>query len=146
MGKINMKQKTFEFLEHTGDVKFKANGENAEDLFNHCALALSHLFSRGKKIAQSARQEFSVSGEDYEALLYNFLDELIYLFDAKQFVVSKTEVTLEKGEEYTLNVVAYGDNTKKYKDLDAVKAPTYAEMYFKQLSENEWEAQVVVDV
>ncbi len=141
-----MKNKNFEFLEHTGDVKFKAYGENSEDLFNHCALALSHLFSRGKKIAQSARKEFTVSGEDYESLLYNFLDELIYLFDAKQFVVSKTEVTIERGDEYSLNVVAYGDNTSKYKDLDAVKAPTYAEMYFKKLSEDKWEAQVVVDV
>ena len=141
-----MKQKNFEFLEHTGDVKFRAYGESSEDLFNHCALALSHLFSRGKKIAHSVRKEFTVTGEDYESLLYNFLDELIYLFDAKQFVISKTEVTIKHGEEYSLNVVAYGDNTGKYKDLDAVKAPTYAEMYFKKLDEDKWEAQVVLDV
>lgn len=133
-------------MEHTGDVKFKAHGESAEDLYNHCALALSHLFSRGKKVSQSTRKEFSVNGEDYESLLYNFLDELIYLFDAKQFIVSKTEVTIERGDEYTLNVVVYGDSTSKYKDLDAVKAPTYAEMYFKKIDEENWEAQVVLDV
>ena len=87
-----------------------------------------------------------MTGEDYESLLYNFLDELIYLFDTKQFVVSKTEVTIQRGDDYSLNVVAYGDNTSKYKDLDAVKAPTYAEMHFKKNEEDLWEAQVVMDV
>lgn len=138
--------KKFEFLEHTADVKFRAYGENAEDLFNHCALALSNIFSRGKKIPMVTRKEFVVSGDDYESLLYNFLEELIYLFDAKQFVVSKTEVALKIGEEYTLDVVVYGDNTLKHKDLDAIKAPTYAEMYFKKIDTEHWEAQVVVDV
>ncbi len=138
--------KKFEMIEHTGDLKFKAYGESSEDLFNHCALALSNIFSRGKKIPHSVRKEFVVSGEDYEALLYNFLEELIYLFDAKQFVVSKTEVSISTKDEYLLNVVAYGDSTLKHKDLDSVKAPTYAEMYFKKIDEEHWEAQVVVDV
>ncbi len=141
-----MAKKDFEMLEHTGDLKFRAYGESAEDLFNHCALALSNIMSRGKKIPQSVRKEFVVSGEDYEALLYNFLEELIYLFDAKQFVVSKTDVSITSKEEYILNVVVYGDNVIKHKDLDAVKAPTYAEMYFKKIDEGHWEAQVVVDV
>lgn len=141
-----MKNKNFDFVEHTGDVKFKAYGESSEDLFNNCALALSHLFSRGKKVSASIRKEFKVTGEDYESLLYNFLEELIYFFDAKQFVVSKTEVSIERGDEYELSVVVYGDSTLKYKELDAVKAPTYAEMYFKKIDEDKWEAQVVLDV
>ncbi len=142
--KVNSHQ--FEFLDHTGDVKFRAFGETIEQLFEHCALALSSLFSHGKKIAVRSRYEFTVSGDDYESLLYSFLDELIYLFDAKQFVVARVDVTLKRGDEYIMQVVAHGDSTSRYKDLDAVKAATYAEMYVKQKSDTSWEAQVVLDV
>jgi len=143
---MKSKSSQFEFLEHTGDVKFRAHGDTVEKLFEHCALALSSLFSRGKKVAVRSRQEFTVSGEDYEALLYSFLDELIYLFDAKQFVIARVDVTLKRGDEYVLNAVVHGDSTSRYKDLDAVKAATYAEMYVKQLENKNWEAQVVLDV
>jgi SHS2 domain-containing protein len=139
-------KKNFEMVGHTGDLKFKAYGENPEDLFNHCALALSYIFSRGKKIPATNRKEFNVSGEDYEALLYNFLEELIYLFDTKQFLVSKTEISINRGDDYELKVVAYGDSTLKHKDLDAIKSPTYSEMYFKKIDDEHWEAQIVLDV
>lgn len=134
--------KKFEFLKHTGDLKFRAYSNSLEGLFENCALAVSSVLSRGKKIKNLKKKEINVSGKDYEAILYNFIDELIYLFDAEGFIVSKTEVKI-KGEK--INCIIYGDDSSKYKDLDAIKAPTYAEMYVKQKGKK-WECQVVLDV
>ena len=139
--------KKFEFLEHTGDVKFRAYGKNVDEVFENCALAVSSVFSRNGEINDSVNKEFVVSENNYESLLYQFIEELIYLFDVDAFVVSRAEVKLtEKNGKITANVVVYGDNASNYNDLDAIKSPTYAEMYVKQLKNKTWEAQVVVDV
>lgn len=139
----------FEFLEHTGDIKFKAYGKNLDDLFENSVLAISSVFSRGKKINDKKKREITIRGKDYESLLYKFLGEIIYLFDADNFIVSKAKVKLTdryvKGEENTLTAILYGDDTKNYKDLDAVKSPTYAEMYVKKEGKN-FVCQVVLDV
>ncbi len=135
--------KKFEFLEHTADVKFRVRGKSLNDIFSNCALAVSHIISRGKKIKAVKRKTFTVCGKDYESLLYNFIDELIYLLDAENFVVSNVDVKILDGK---LNAVVYGDDSSHYKDLDSIKAATYAEMYVKQLKDKTWEAQVVVDV
>ncbi len=141
-----MKNK-FEFLEHTGDVKFMAYGKDLNEIFENCALAVSSVFSRNGEINETGKKEFVVSESNYESLLYQFIEELIYLFDVDAFVVSRTEVKIEnKDGKITANVVVYGDNTSNYKDLDAIKSPTYAEMYVKQLKNKTWECQVVMDV
>lgn len=134
--------KKFEFLKHTGDIKFKAYGKNLDEMFENCVLALSSAFSRSLKIKSSKKKEISVSGKDYESLLYNLIDEIIYLFDAENFVVSKAKIKLK---EFKINATLFGDDAFKYQSLDAIKAPTYAEMYVKQKGK-EWECQTVLDV
>lgn len=134
--------KSFEFMKHTGDVKFKAYGNSLNQMFENCCLAVSSVFSKGKKIKSLKEKKLFVSGKDYESLLYKFIEELIYLFDAENFVVSKAKI---KVEDSKLEAIVYGDESKNYKELDAIKSPTYAEMYIKNKNKV-WECQVVVDV
>src|SRR3989344_6325113 len=136
-----MKEK-FKFLSHTGDIKFRAYGKTLEDTFNNCALAISSIFSRGKKIKPLIIKNFSIECKDNESLIYKLIEELIYFFDAENFIVSKTEVKIDN---LKANITVYGDKTSNYLDLDAIKSPTYAEMYIKK-KVNLWEAQIVVDV
>ena len=137
-----MEGKKFRFLEHTADVKFRARGGTLNEVFENCAMAVSAIFSRGEKIKAVKKKKVSVSGKDNEALLYDFIDELIYLLDAEDFVVSRAVVKIAGGK---LSGTVYGDLAGNYKDLDHVKAATYAEMYVREKN-GKWEAQVVVDV
>lgn len=141
-----MNNKKFEFLEHTSEVKFKVYGKNPEELFCNCALAVSSIFSRGNNIKDKIKKEFSISAKDYEGLLYKFIDELIYLFDADNFVVARVEIKIEKTDLIKADLIVYGDDTTNYSNLDSIKSPTYAEMYVKEVKAKEWVAQVVVDV
>jgi len=141
----------FKFLEHTADIKFQAFGNTLNEIFENSALAFSNYISGGEKIENRKGKTIEIFGEDYESLLYKFLDELIYLLDIG-FVVSKAEVQIRG---FNLKAELYGDDTKNYKDLDSVKACTYAEMYIKKVKsktkdknnkEEYWESQVVLDV
>ncbi len=135
--------KKFEFLEHTGDLKFRAYGKSLSELVENCTLAISSVFSKGKKIGKTKTKTIDVKyNKDHELMLYNYIEELICLFDSEGFVVSKAKVTTDG---IGLTATIYGDNSSNYKDLDSIKSPTYSEMYVKQKGKT-WECQVVLDV
>ena len=139
---LNYSMKKFEFLEHTADIKFRVYGKTLKKIFENTALAISKIISKDKKILSKKKKTISLKGKDKEKLMYNFIDEIIYLLDAENFVVAQVKVKV-KGDH--LSAVFYGDDTKNYKNLDQIKSATYHEMYVKK-TKSGWEAQAVVDV
>ncbi len=132
----------YQFLEHTADIKFQVYGKTLNEVFENAILAIAEYLSRGQKIKPSKGRIMSVSGTDYESLFYNFMDEIIYLLDAENFITTKAKVTIRG---YNLQAELFGDKASNYKDLDHIKAATYAEMYIKK-TDNGFEAQAVLDV
>ncbi|MEK6847100.1 MAG: archease [Nanoarchaeota archaeon] len=135
--------KKYELLEHTSELKLKIYGKRLEEIFENCALAFSDIISRGKKVKKNKIKEIEISGKDFESLMYNFIEELIYLLDAENLIVSSAKVKVDKNK---LNADIYCDSADNYKNLDYIKSATYAEMYIRQKKDKTWEAQVVVDV
>lgn len=135
--------KKYEFLGHTSEIKFRAYGKDVEKIFENTALAISEIFSRGDKVGDKFRKEIEISGKETESLLYDFIDELIYLLDAEQFLVSRAKVKITGNE---LKATIFGDDALKYPGMDSIKAATYSDMYIRQNKDGSWEAQVVVDV
>jgi len=131
----------FEFLDHTADIKIKAYGKDMEELFENLALAVTTYMSKGKKILSSKKKIIKIKAQDSDALLYKFIDEILFLVDAKNFVISKTKLKIKDNQ---LTAEFLGDDVKNY-HLDHVKAPTYAEMYIKKTPSG-FEAQLVLDV
>ncbi len=132
----------YRFLEHTGDIKFEVEGKTLAEIFENSVEAVSNYISRGGKIKSAKGKVINVSGTDMGSLFYNFLDELIYLLDAENFIVAKAKVIIRG---YNLRAELFGDNAKNYSDLDYIKAATYAEMYIKKTLKG-WKAQAVLDV
>jgi SHS2 domain-containing protein len=132
----------YEFLPHTADIKFKAYGENLQETFENVILAFSEFVAKGEKIKPKKGKIINVSGDDKENLLYNFLEELIYLMDAENFVVAKGDVFFRGNN---LRAELFGDDAKNYKELDYAKAATYAEIEVKE-EKGKCVVQAVIDV
>ncbi len=133
----------FKFLEHTADVKFQAFGKNEEEVFENSADALKEAICDKKKIKAAEKKDITVEGGDYESLLYKFLEEIIYLLEAEDFLISKVKEI--KIKNFRLKAVLSGDKASDYNFNNEVKAVTYNEMFVKKIK-NEWVAQVVLDV
>jgi len=132
----------YKFLEHTADIKFKAWGKTLNEAFSESVKAMSEFIGKGNKIGSRKKKIISVEGEDKKNLLYNFLDEMIYLLDAEGFVVAKGDVKIVGNK---LSAELKGDDVKNYSGLDHVKAATYAEMFVGRKGKD-WVVQAVVDV
>jgi SHS2 domain-containing protein len=125
-------------------MKFKAFGKDFEEVLENSVLAVSKVLDRGKKIKSAIKKKIKIKGKDNEGLLYNLIEEMIYLFDAKNFVVIKSKIKVGKnGKE--ISAEFYGDDVKKYKLTNYIKAVTYNEMFVKKIGEK-WVAQVVLDI
>ena len=135
----------FKFLEHTADIKFQAFGKSLNECFENSALAMIYSQYDGK-IKERIKKKIKVKGKDLENLLYNFLEEILFLIDTKEFLISKIKIKISKDKK-NLEASLIGDEIKNYKLTWEVKAVTYNEMFVKHdLKNKKWVAQAVIDV
>lgn len=133
----------FKFLEHTADVKFQAFGKTVEEAFTNSALALKETICGKMNVKEEKERTIKTEGKDFESLLYNFLEEILYFLDAEDFLIAT--VSDIRIKDFKLKAIIYGDKASNYKFTNSVKAVTYNEMFVKK-EENHWTAQVVLDV
>ena len=143
-----MRTQKFKFLEHTADVKFQAFGSTLEKAFSNSALALAEVMTKKTKIKSKIKKEIKVSGKDNSRLLYNFLEEFLFLFDSEGFILSKIEkLNIKEDRKIKLEAEVSGDNVKNYKISQDVKAITYNSMFVKKDKKTKkFIIQVVLDV
>lgn len=133
----------YKFLKHTGDIKFQAFGKTEKEMFENAALALKKIMIKNIKIKSVIKKKIKVQGGDKEGLLYNFLEEFLFLLDSEDFLLS--EISKIKIKDKELETEIEGDNAENYRFKNDVKAITYNEMFVKK-EKNKYVCQVVVDV
>ena len=137
-------KKKFEFLEHTADIKFRAFGKSIKEVFENSALALFNILY-DKKVKERKSYKIKARGNDFESLLYNFLEEFLILLDSKNFLPDRIKNLKLNEKKLRIEAEVVGDNAKNYIINEHIKAITYNEMFVKK-DKNKWTNQVVVDV
>jgi len=126
----------FEFLEHTADVYIAAYGRDLAEAFENAALAMFETMTDVDAVKPEIQELVEVKGEDKQALLYSWLEELLVRFEISEKLYSKFDVKEIKETEdgYELRAVIYGElfNPAKHKQKVGVKAITYHRMEIKE--------------
>jgi SHS2 domain-containing protein len=133
------------FLEHTADVKFIAEGVTIEEAFISAADAMAETIRGDIKILEQEAVSFEVEGNDLGMLLYNFLEEFLFLLDAQDFLMAKIKEIKIDAENFKLSCTIVGDRAENYKFTNDVKAVTYNDMFVEK-DEDGWKVQAVLDV
>lgn len=121
----------YRFLEHISDVIIEAWGKDLNEAFCQAAKAFFDVMVDVSKVKGKVMKKIEVKGFDLQSLLYNWLEELLYLHEVKNLVFSEFEVEIAKRrKEYVLSAVIWGEeyDSKKHASKVAVKAVTYHEM------------------
>jgi len=138
-------RKAFEIIDHTADVGIVAYGANLEELFSNAALALFSLIIEPESIEEKLHRDLKVSSEDRDSLLVNWLNELIYVFDAEHILFRRFDIkTLS---ENMLQATCYGESfdPMKHKIKIGVKAATY-HMLTLEKNTGGYKARVIFDI
>ena len=130
---------------HTADIAVEATASDLGGLFGSIADGLAAAMC--ESVPDDGRERFTVEcrAESLEALLYEYLDQLIYERDVRLVlpVDNKARVT-ESGDEWLVDASARGVSLNEVSARD-IKAVTYSEMVVDQ-RDDEWYGYVVFDV
>ena len=121
----------FKFLDHISDVYVEVWGNSLEEAFAQAAYALFDTITDLKSIEGTMKKEIKVESEDLESLLFEMINEFLFLFDTDWLIFSKVGLEIKKERtNYTLIGNCWGEefDKKKHPPRTEIKAPTYSLM------------------
>jgi SHS2 domain-containing protein len=137
----------FELREHTADVAVAAAAPTLGDCFGAVADGMAAAMCEAVPDG-GERFALSVTAESREALLFDYLDELIYERDVRAVLPVDNEATVDPpadtAGEWTVSASARGVPLAEIRARE-IKAVTYSEMDLRETDAG-WRAYVVLDV
>jgi len=133
----------------SADVAFEATGKTPEEMFESAGTAVLGTMVRDpKKIKPKTKVSIEKKEKSIEKLLFDFLDELIFLKDAEQMFFSEFKVNISGKEgDYLLKAEAFGEkiDPKRHDIVIDAKAVTMHKFKVEKTAEG-WRTQVIIDV
>lgn len=138
---------SYEILEHTADEKFRSEGDSIEEAFSEAVKAFGKIVGSDPE-AGEYRHRIELEAENLEALLFDFLDKLIFLQDTEGVAVCHAEDLIidENEDSYLLEATVWADPIDHEDSYQDIKAPTYNEMKVDYEMERGWIVEAVLDI
>lgn len=135
---------TFRLLDHTADVGILAEGETLGEVFVQAACGMFSVILRGGEVEERQSRRIELEAPDVEALLVDWLNEFLYLFDREGLVMRRFHID-DVGCTF-IKAHCYGEvfDQARHKIGTSVKSATY---HMLQVKKNDlWMAQVFLDI
>ena len=134
-----------ETFDHTADLGLRIRSATEELLFVEAAEALlASIVEDPTSVQPTTKVEISLQEDDREYLLFDWLKELLFRFDAEHWLFSRFEVQLNGTG---LKATVWGEplDLDRHELNHEVKAITYHGLKLEQ-TEDGWLAEVIVDI
>lgn len=135
-----MDTKKFEFLDHPADVKIRSFGMDLQELFINSALGMMSFLYDIEAIKITHVDTIEVEGINLEALLINWLSEILCFSDTYHRAFVEYEI-----EEFSEKKIRAKVKSGEVKAKDDIKAVTYHELHIAK-ENGTWTAEVVYDI
>lgn len=137
-------QTHWEYFEHGADIGIRGFGRTLSQAFEQCAIALTSVISSIEIINASRFLSLECDAENYEFLLVDWLNELIYLMATKNMLFKSFNVDINNCH-LSASVGGETINVASHKPAVEIKGATFTELKVEK-DYNGWVAQCVVDV
>jgi len=129
-----------------GDCAYHAFGQTLEELFVNAGLAATECMVDPDTVDADQEQEIELSADSESNLLYEWLEEIVYLKDAEDIFLTDFQIEFLDGNK-KLRAKARGEkiNPQKHGIKADVKAVTMYRFDLKKTEEG-WEAFIVLDL
>ena len=141
----------YTYLEEIGtaDIAFEATGRDLPELFRDAADAMMNVMIDNIDAIQAVEtRRIELSNDKLDMLLFDFLQELIFLKDAERLLlrVRKAQIA-ERDENYFVKATAEGEplDAERHHQRADVKAVTLHDFSVEQI-DGEWKARVLLDI
>ena len=133
----------FQLIEHTADIGLIAYGKTLAEAFANAAYGLFSIIAELKAVRETESRQLEISEDDPEALLFEWLNSLIYLFDVEMLLFKRFDIIDWHG--CRLKAVCYGEKYDpcRHHLKTGVKSATY---HMLKVDKEKNQVQVIFDV
>lgn len=115
----------FEVIDHTADVGIIAYGSDLKEAFANSAYGMFSLIADLDEVSEKVSRSIDVRSTDREALLVDWLNELLYLFDVEHIIFKRFAIASLSQKRLQARVYGEKVDTSRHRLKTAVKAATY---------------------
>jgi SHS2 domain-containing protein len=135
--------KRFQLIEHTADTGLIAYGHTLAEAFANAAYGLFSIIAELNKVREQESRLVLVSAEDAERLLFEWLNNLIYIFDVECLLCRRFDIS--EFTEHSLKAICWGEkyDSSRHQLKLGVKSATY---HMLKVDGEKHTVQVVFDV
>lgn len=139
------RRRPYRQLPHTADLAWRLWGASLPELFENAGRALSATLTDRRYLRRRATRKVSLTAGDQEALLVDWLNHLLYLFDVDGFLGRDFRVESLTSERLEARVTGESFDAARHPERTAVKAATFHQLSIVPVKDG-WEATVVLDL
>jgi SHS2 domain-containing protein len=136
---------SWDTFEHEADVGLIIRGRDGPELFAEAGLALFDLVCELDAVQERTRYPLTGEADAVEPLLVDWLNDLVYLFQARGVVCRRFEFPAWSETAYEAEAFGEPVDPTRHSPRDLVKAATYHGLSVR-LHEDGLEARVILDV
>ena len=135
--------KRFRLIEHTADIGLIAYGQSLAEAFANAAFGLFSIIAELKTVKENESRQLELKEDDAEALLFEWLNRLIYLFDVEMLLFKRFEI--RDFDRRGFKATCYGEkyDPSRHQLKIGVKAATY---HMLKVDRERNQVQVIFDV
>ena len=135
----------YEIFEHTADLGLRIRAADLPTLFADAGRGLfAMVVENPDAIQPTVSRDFQIDGSDLTYLLFDWLNELLYLCDTERLVCSQFEVRFD-GQRMIATARGEPIDPQRHQLTHEIKAITYHELKVEQEGTG-WLAEVIVDI
>ena len=133
----------FKLIEHTADIGVVAYGQTLAEAYANAAYGMFAIIAELKNVKEVESREVELYEDDPEALLFEWLNRLLYVFDVEKLLFKRFDITDFDGRR--LKAVCYGEkyDPSRHQIKLGVKSATY---HMMKVDAKKSEVQVIFDV
>ena len=135
--------RSFKLIEHTADIGIVAYGNTIMEAFANAAYGLFSIITDIKRVREVESRTVEISEMDMEAVLFAWLNHLIYLFDTEMLLLKRFDII--ELTECQLKATCYGEkyDPSHHHLKIGVKSATY---HMMSIDREKNQVQVIFDV
>lgn len=135
----------YRLTDHTADFGIQAFGKTMEQVFENAAFAISDLITDTNILQGVNSQTISVTGDDRDDLMVNWLREILYLWNGMGMLVKQTSVKQVTESHLKADITYDFYDTDRHEIKNEIKAVTYHQLEVNR-NQDGWFANFILDV
>ncbi len=137
--------KKYRQISHTADIAYRIQGSSLAEIYQNAAEALVATMTDRRGLKPLEQRDITVEAPDREALLVEWLNHLLYLYDVDGFLGRDFEILALDDERLTARVRGETFDPERHVSKSAVKAATYHHLELGP-RDHGWQATVIFDL